>query len=199
MSKSRKTKPVRNKQLARQKARAQRELENLLRSAPPFAPYQEWITLPRKGQGFSEYPFTPEQAAVIGQEAQDFLNRVMRLSPIYGGDMPMAALHLDMQITAGELLMAVTGEPDRVRPMPVAQLVENLSDQEFLDQLRAEHPEVGLSEEATELSPETCAAKIHELHARGYLVLDDNHVVNLAVPPTSPGGRWLLNGHVTTA
>ncbi len=45
------------------------------------------------------------------------------------------------------------------------------------------------------MTADAAAWAIHELHIHGYLVMDDDHVLNLAVPPKTAGGRWLLNGH----
>jgi hypothetical protein len=191
-----KNKPVRNKQLARQKAaRAKRTARlPLRRLRPPFTPYDEWIEVPADARGLTEFPFTPEMAAELGADEQDFLNRVVRLGPLYDGIVPMAAVYLDSYISDGEIPLAVWDEPDEVRFMPVAMMAADLSDPSTMERIRQAHPQAGLPEEVREMTVEDCARSLHKLHAHGYLVLNDDHVLHFAQPPKVPGGTWLLNG-----
>lgn len=198
MSKRHASKAPRNKQLARQKAaRAARraEVSPLYHLRPPFEPYREWLTAPAGADGLT---ITPEQEELLGDDAVEFMRRVVEIAPLYNGVVPMAAVYLDMQMSRGEITLAVTGAPDRVTVMKVADLAASMSDPARLDELRRAVPEAGLDAAAVEpLTVDECVAKTHELHRHGALVLDDNHVVHLAVPPKSPGGKWLLNGHAT--
>ncbi|MFE4796169.1 hypothetical protein ACFRFL_13895 [Streptomyces sp. NPDC056708] len=202
MSQKRKktNKSARDKQIARQKAARQARAAEYSRwsSLPPFAPYREWVQLPEHLTG-PVGALMPEQVAEVSEEAREFLDRVIELAPLYGGRLPMAALYLDMQISAGELNVALFGETDMVRQLPVGLLAASLSDQGHLDRLREENPDVELPEQVEELTTEEWGRQLHSLHALGYLILDDAHVVNLAMPPKTAGERWQINGRFVSA
>lgn len=186
MSARRTKKTPRNKQLARQKAaRAARraEVSPLYGTPPPFQPYAEWLQAPESGAAIE---MTPEQAGALDDETREFMRRVVEIAPIYNGHVPMAAVYLDMQLSRGEITLAVTGMPGQATAVKVADVAARLA-------LAEAWPD---GTEAA-LTADECTAKLHDLHRHGALVLDDDHIVHLAVPPTSPGGRWLLNGHAT--
>lgn len=65
----------------------------------------------------------------------------------------------------------------------------------MLEQIRRHMPEEKLPDGPVGLSDEGAAMAVHALHAQGYLVLDNEYVVNLAIPPKTAHDSWRLNGH----
>jgi hypothetical protein len=131
----------------------------------------------------------------ISGTAKDLMDALIKLGPRYHGIVPLAAVYLDQQISRGTVNIAITGHPDRYKEMPLAELAADMSNPEFINRMRTEHPDAGLPEQASLMTDDAAAMSIHELHIHGVLVMDDDHVVNIAFPPKTPGGKWWLNGH----
>jgi hypothetical protein len=45
------------------------------------------------------------------------------------------------------------------------------------------------------MTADAAALHINELHMNGFSVMDDDHVLNPAVPPKTADGKWFFNGH----
>ncbi|WP_019635130.1 hypothetical protein [Actinomadura atramentaria] len=191
-----KNRSSRDKQLARERARRQaRKFTNpLFDQPPPFGPYKEWIRVPSAANDLIEYPGKHDERLDDG--AKEMADTLIHLGPRYKGQVPIAALYLEEQIKRGEVFIAITGRPDECREIPLVDLARDVSDPEFLQKLREEYPEADLPEQAQLVTDDAAAFILHSVHALGYLVMDDDHVLNLAIPPTAPGGEWILNGHV---
>lgn len=189
---------ARDKQLARERARRQARQQEasypLYKWQPPFKPYSEWFSVPDAAKNMIEHPARNDASLLLDDDSKELLDTVVKLGPRYQGIVPMAAIYLDMQISEGTMLIAVTGRPGECRELTLAELAESISSPEFLQKMRSEHPGIGLPEEASLVTDDAAAMKVHDLHIAGYLVLDDDNVINLAMPPKSPGGKWRLNG-----
>lgn len=165
---------------------------------PPFDGYRQWVQVPRSAWDQIGHP--PDDPRWIGldDEAKDLHNTVVKLAARYHGHVPMAAVYLDRQLRAGYINLAVTGEPGKSDPMPLAWTAEGFTDQARLDGLREAYPW------ARDALPDSAAARLdvdvlvfqaHELHAMGRYVVDDDCIVHLAIPPDTEGGNdWVLNG-----
>lgn len=55
----------------------------------------------------------------------------------------------------------------------------------------------GVERDSAPITDDGASWHIHELHIHSYLIVDDDLIVNMAIPPTRPGGEWILNGHTT--
>lgn len=193
--KPKKNRSTRDKQLARQRARreAKRQEYPLYRLQPPFEPYGEWIRVPGQARDMIEHPARRDDSLPDG--AKDLMDTLVKLGPRYHGIVPIAAVHLDHQLRQGAVNVAVTGRPDRYHPIPLAELAAQVSDPECLDDMRRQYPDAGLPEEVSLVTDDAAAWYVHEIHTHGLVVLDDDLLLNMAIPPKKPGGRWLLNGH----
>lgn len=191
-----KNRSARDKQRARERARREARQRQgsypLQYLQPPFEPYKEWIRVPEQAKDMIEYPIRSDD---LPSDAVDFMDTLIKLGPRYHGIVPLAAVYLDDQISRGSVVIAVTGQPGQCREMPLAELAASVSSPEVLEEMRRDHPDAGLPEEASLTTDDAAAMHLHELHTRGYLIMDDDHVINMAIPPKTPGGKWLLNGH----
>jgi hypothetical protein len=140
-----------------------------------------------------EHPVRYDQR--VSEDAKDLADRLVKLGPRYNGHVPMAAVYLDMQITTGAVKIAVTGKPGLYREVPLMELADQLSNPEARQEMRDRYPDAGLPDTDEIMTSDAAAWAIHELHINGYLVMDDQHVLNLAIPPKTPGAKWFLNGH----
>ncbi|MFE3229822.1 hypothetical protein [Nocardia sp. NPDC059228] len=181
----------------RARARAQRREEARLRdhplygSPPPFHGYQDWFNVPAGAAELIDCPPVPG----LGGDEKDMLDALIKLGPRYEGLVPMAALFLDQQIRDGVLLFAITGDTERYRPVPLADFAAEVCDPAQAEQNMLDHPEWG-ELAAVPGGADAVVMYLHTLHSKGAFVLDDNHVINLALPPArSPSGTWQFNGH----
>jgi hypothetical protein len=197
-NKPKRNRSARDKRLSRERNRRDvrhREEHPLYFLQPPFEPYSQWVRVPNSAKDVIAYPFTPEADAELGDGAKDLMNTMVKLGPRYRGIVPMAAFYLDQQIASGSIDLAVAGEPDHFRPVPLAALAADLSSQEHLDEMRRLYPEADIGADARLVTDDACGWHLHELHLHGYLIVDDNFLINMAVPPKTPGGEWQLSGH----
>jgi ADP-heptose:LPS heptosyltransferase len=74
-------------------------------------------------------------------------------------------------------------------------IAAQLSTPSTMQDLRQKFPEAQLDWTAELMTADAAAWHVHELHKHGYLVLDDDHLINLAVPPKTATRKWILNGH----
>jgi hypothetical protein len=187
----------RDKQRARDRARRERRFQSypLYYLQPPFKPYQEWIRVPDEARNLAEYP-----AGYLDDlpDVKDLADTLVKLGPRYHGMVPIAALHLEEQIREGSVAIAVTGRPGYCRQIPIAEIAADVSNPKFLEEMRRKYPEVALPETTRLMTDDAAAFTVHQLHAQGLLVMDDDLVLNLAIPPKRPGGKWILNGHETS-
>lgn len=197
-NKPRKNRSSRDKQLARDRALREARLRKanpLYYLQPPFKGYQEWFRVPAHAKDFFEHPAIHDDR--LDENAKILASTIAKLGPRYNNLLPMAAVYLDLQIADGVINLAVTGNPDKCSSLPLKELAANLSDPTIVERMRAEHPEANLPErfsETTLITDDAAAMSIHELHRNGFLILDDDNIVNLAKPPKKPGGSWYLNG-----
>jgi hypothetical protein len=124
---------------------------------PPYSGYESWITLTPSNS-------VPEGAQEgLDGELADSYGTVRRLAPLYEYSVPMAALTLERLIRRGLLPLATPGTADLVSLVPLADLVA-----------------ICAADEILAAAPEGLDALLHELHAHGALVVDDDHVIRLA-------------------
>jgi len=196
-NKPKKNRSARDKRQDRQRAQRQaRKLQSmtpLYHLQPPFKGYEEWYRVPDAANDTLVHPVRYDDRVSDG--AKDLADTLVRLSPRYRGMVPLAAVFLDQQIQKGIVCIAITGKPERFREVPLAEMAADVSSPEFLEEMRKHMPEEEMPDGPLGMSDEGAAMAVHELHAQGYLVLDDDYVVNLAMPPKAPGGKWHLNGH----
>lgn len=191
-----KNRSARDKRLAQDRARRdsrRREEYPLRYLMPPFDAYRQWVRVPESAKDVIEYPFPPE--AELGDGARTLMNTMVKLGPRYKGFVPVAAFYLDQQIVSGTIDLAVTGAEGRYRPVPLADMAAGLSDPEHVEEMRRMYPEVDLDGEVQLVTDDACGWHLHELHIHGYLIVDDDHLINMAIPPKGPGGEWRLSGH----
>jgi len=196
--KPKKNRSARDKKLAKQKAvrDGRKQEENpLYYLQPPFKAYQEWIRVPQNASESFEHP-TARYDDKLTDGAKDLADVLVKLGPRYNYMVPMAAVYLDNMMATGELPLAVTGQPDRMNPLPLKELAAGVSTQESLDRLREKYPEAGLPEKAELMTDDAAAFFIHELHFNGLLIMDDDHIMNLVVEKPERGKPWVLNGHL---
>lgn len=190
-----KNRSARDRQLARDRARREARQEQgtyrLHYLQPPFKGYEEWIDVPDQAKEMFEHPARHDDR--LTESAKDLADAIVKLGPRYQGRVPMAALYLDEQIREGTILIAVTGEPGVVREMPLLELAADLSNPQVQDDLHRQHPQLPVG--STTMTDDEAAWSLHELHVSAFLIMDDDNVVNMAIPPEKPGGRWWLNGH----
>ncbi|CAL9667608.1 hypothetical protein SUDANB145_07241 (plasmid) [Streptomyces sp. enrichment culture] len=197
-SKPKKNRSARDKKLARQRSVRdvrKREENPLYYLQPPFEPYQEWIRVPRQASEAFEHP-TARYDDRLGSEAKDLADTIVKLGPRYNYMVPMAAVYLDSMIAQGEVPIAVTGQPGYARPMPLKEIAAGVSTQENLDRMREQYPEAGLPETAELMTDDAAAFHLHQLHFHGYMILDNDHVLNLVVQRPERGKPWVLNGNL---
>ncbi|MFC9330043.1 hypothetical protein [Kitasatospora sp. NPDC057015] len=147
----------------RERAAAEYSLQEL---QPPG--YDEWITV---AAGIS-----PDRAAAdpqITPGAVGMMRRLARLRPLYGPNVPVQALWLDLAVDEGELRLRRAGGTTSV---PVSELAGLLG--------------------AGGGSEQEQRAGIHALHARGAVLVepDQEQTVLRVVTgrPKRPGDPWLL-------
>ncbi len=98
----------------------------------------------------------------------------------------------------GEGAVGRSGKPGYARPVPLKVLADRVSTQENLDRMREQYPDVGLPDKAELMTDDVAAFHTHQLHFRGVLVLDDDHILNMVVERPERGKPWVLNGHMKT-
>ncbi|WP_329493145.1 hypothetical protein [Kitasatospora herbaricolor] len=137
--------------------------------------YEEWITV---APGMS-----PDKAAadpLITPGAVGMMRRLARLRPLYGPQVPVQALWLDLAVDEGELRLRRAGG---TVGLPVAELAGLLG--------------------APGGPAEDVRAGLHELHARGVVLVepDEERTVLRVVTarPARPGGRWLFEEEASPA
>lgn len=169
----------------------QRNRSPLYYLQPPFKPYAEWIRVPEEAKDAIEYPAGEDQLG----DAKWLADLIVKLGPRYGGILPLAAIYLEQQIERGVLNIAASETPDHYKELPLAEMAADISDPQHIAEMRERYPEAELPAEVSLITDDAAAFHVHSLHAAGYLILDDDHVLNMAVPPKKPGGPWHLNGH----
>ncbi|HEX2743148.1 MAG TPA: hypothetical protein VHN16_01935, partial [Streptosporangiaceae bacterium] len=142
----------------------------------PFEVYNDWIEVPRVFGDMITHPATHDETVL--PEDRDFLNTVIKLGPRYHGRVPMAAVYLDGQIALGRVFLAVIGGDDE-------HYCREVTLEEFAARMP---PEMGIT-------PDEIPMSLHRLHAQGWLVMDDKHVMHVTIPPKSGKGIWLIDGH----
>ncbi|OBA50982.1 hypothetical protein A5789_28215 [Nocardia sp. 852002-51101_SCH5132738] len=162
---------MKDKRRARDQARRDAKRDYVLRSdPPPYEGYDEWYPVGemRDADGYD----------TLSVEDREFAEMMIALGPGYRGLVPAAAVALEEMIRQGTIRMAINGMPGRYREMPVAELA-------------------GLTAQQGGSSDEREIAKVvHVMHTLGLIVVDDQEVVHLSLPPTHPetGGRWDIMG-----
>ncbi|MFI1002017.1 hypothetical protein ACIP10_15485 [Streptomyces galbus] len=167
MSKPRRSKnrSAHQKQRARQDAApAARDAVNapcpLYGKTLPYRGYREWMT-PIGGAQLPED--MPEDLA-------GFHGTLQRIAPLYGGSVPLAALYLEQQISAGVLRLQSATDPGVAFEVDLPDMATVLAETAPL--VGDDLPPDDVDEDTGEL--------LHQLHALGALVLDDHHVLRLA-------------------
>lgn len=197
-NKPKKNRSARDKKLAKQRSlRDDRKREDnpLYYLQPPFKPYQKWIRVPRQAGEAFEHP-TARYDDRLDEGAKNLADVIIKLGPRYNYMVPMAAVYLDALLATGEVPIAVTGQPGYVRPIPLKEMAASVSTQENLDRMREQYPEAGLPERAELMTDDAAAFYLHELHFRGLLVMDDDHILNMVVERPERGKPWVLNGQL---
>ncbi|MET9954454.1 hypothetical protein ABZ135_23325 [Streptomyces sp. NPDC006339] len=137
---------------------------------PPGAAYEEWF-IPAQNVG--------SLPGELDAQCTDFLDRIQRLGPLYGNEVPMAALHLDMCLDSGKIAVLDGEEP---RLVDFEGLVGRI--EEGMDGIRQ---------------------STHRLHATGALLVDvdeehDIPFVRFVLKrPGKPGEPWAFVGDNDTA
>ncbi|MEU6979602.1 hypothetical protein [Streptomyces sp. NPDC046371] len=159
MGRKRPNKPRRAK-APRQRGYTLRELE------PPGDSYDEWLDVP-SGARLDQFA-DPR----LGEEERDFLQRLSRIAPLYGHDVPLAGVVLDTLIDTGHLPV-YQGEDD-------CSLVP-------LQQIAGSHPE---------MTEDSIRESVHRLHSVGAFLLVSVPEQDLALvrfvsrKPERPGDEW---------
>lgn len=179
----------RDRQRALREARKQATLTPLQRLKPPGKLYQEWITVGDQAKDLIVHPARYDDR--LSDTAKDLADTFVRLGPRYGGVIPMAAVFLDEQIQKGVIHLAVPGDPDSYQEVSLAEMAAGMANPEINAEMRRMRPD---AVDDTPVSDEGAAMSLHELHAHGYLIVDDDYVVHAAMPPKTPGGKWWLSG-----
>lgn len=189
---TKKNRSARDKRLARERTRRQaRKLTNpLFDQPPPFKPYREWYSVPSSVKDMIEHPARRDDRLSDG--AKHMVDTLIKLSPQYKGQIPLAALYLEEQINEGKVYIA--DNPEECHEVRLDEFARSFSDPEFLRWTREEYPEADLPEHTSLVTDDAVAFMIHSFLAQGFLVMDDDHILNLATPPTAPGDKWVLNG-----
>ncbi|MGV2914694.1 hypothetical protein [Streptomyces alfalfae] len=136
---------------------------------PPGEPYDEWFTV---HAGSAAY----RNDIRLNLNVVALMDRIQRLGPLYGGEVPKAAVYLDSLIDTGKLPI-FQGE-DEGTLVPIADMA-------------AAHDGASLEE---------IRESIHKLHAVGALIVfsDDDHDVSyvrmVAKRPEEPGMPWQFDG-----
>ncbi len=164
-----------NRQLARTKTRHAPRHRSPWEQPPPLQAYRDIIGVPAAAKDWPEHPAT---AAQVGAEAKDMVDTLVRLGPVYSGRVPFAALFLDRLIRSGKIPFGLAEDPDHCRVVTLPQVAADIA-------AKSGEPPVPTDQ---------VGMLLHELHAGGWLVVDDNHVVRNAIPPSRPGGKWLILG-----
>ncbi|MGA5486675.1 hypothetical protein ACPCK1_02740 [Streptomyces pseudogriseolus] len=161
--KNRKHPSARDRQRARQAAaRVSRTAAcsyPLFAHRPPYTGYGLWLTPTSDARDVEDLP---ENAATVLAMVQD-------LAPLYQDQVPTAALYLEQQIRAGVLHLA-TGH-GAATSVPVPDMATVLA--ETAHYFSEEPPPAAAGEDVSRM--------LHELHALGALVVDDDNVIRLAV------------------
>ncbi|MDP9843282.1 hypothetical protein [Streptosporangium lutulentum] len=194
-SKPKKNRSARDKQLERQRAQRQarklQSLSPLQRLQPPFKLYEEWFHVGDYAKDAIVHSARFDDR--LDDTAKDLADAFVRLGPRYHGVVPKAAVFLDQQIQEGVIHMAVPGEPGSYQDVPLIEMAAGVSSPDTQEELRRLRPDE-MPEDSMPMTDEGAAMALHELHALGYLIVDDDFVVNVAFPPKTPGGKWWLNG-----
>lgn len=156
------------------KPRRQRKTQEytLRQLQPPGEPYDEWFSV-RPGDAYRKDPR-------ITAEAVALMDCIHRLAPLYGWEVPKAAIYLDGLIDTGSLPI-FRGE-DEGTLVPIE--------------------EMAAAQGGT--SPEQIRESIHNLHAIGALIVftdDDNdvsYVRMVAKRPEAPSEPWQFAGDPDT-
>jgi hypothetical protein len=80
----------------------------------------------------------------ILESAKDLADTLVKLGPRYEGNVPLAAVYLDQQISDGTLKIAVSGRPGQFREMPLAEMAAQLSTPSTMQDLRQKFLEAQL-------------------------------------------------------
>lgn len=160
-----KNRSARQKRLAREHAarEARHAVQHPLQALNlPYHGYQEWIRVPDGVTGQ-----IPDD---VSGDARALHAIVVRLAPVYGGQMPMAAVYLEQQIQRGSVLLGTAGGGVSAVPVPDMATVYAETARLF-----PAGPQPGPDEEDADTGK-----LLHALHALGALVVDDDHVIRLA-------------------
>ncbi|MCO6011520.1 hypothetical protein NE236_41875 [Actinoallomurus purpureus] len=190
-----KNRSARDKRLARERARREARAPKcpLFELRPPFEAYSEWITVPAHIKDFGDHRASRDPR--LDAEMRKFVTTVIKLGPLYQGRVPTAALYLDDQMSRGTVAFGVPDSPGLCAPYSLDALVDQLSDPEFYRAFREENPEIQLPEQLRPIEAGMVPQFVHELHMHGVVIMDDDQVLNLALPPQAPGDGWLLSGY----
>lgn len=136
---------------------------------PPGEGYAEWI---RVTAGMNPDRIDDPR---VGDESIALMRRLVRLGPLYGNQVPRAALYLDNLIDTGQLPIFGAGEEGTL--VPLAEAAAKLGSRDA---------------DPREL--------LHHLHAMGMLLVDTDNDHDLAVirivaqKPRKPGNPWRFEG-----
>lgn len=156
---------ARQKRLARERAAraARRAVQHPLeRLESAYRGYQEWISVADGATG--------QVPDGVDEGLRAFHASVVRLAPLYGGRIPMAAVYLEQQIQRGSLVLGTDAGGVSVVAVPDMAAVLTDTSHYFPDDPQ---PELDGQDADT-------GRLLHELHALGALFLDDDHVIRLA-------------------
>ncbi|MFF5704005.1 hypothetical protein ACFY7H_16080 [Streptomyces sp. NPDC012794] len=127
--------------------------------------YDEWLRVDPKSAEAADDPR-------LSPDAVDLVRRLGRLRAFYPGRIPVQAVHLDVAIDEGTVLLR---QGDTVAPLPVGVAAEMLGADPAGDQVRR---------------------SLHELHAHGGVLVDTGTEATLlrivAQRPERPGDPWVF-------
>lgn len=137
---------------------------------PPGAIYEEWVHVERD--------MDPSVAVAddrLDEDARDLMARMARLGPLYGYELPMAALLLDEAMDTGKLGLIVGDNEGML--LPLEELAGRLG--------------------PTQTDPQDdVRVSVHRLHAAGALLVEEHEGTPLlrvvAGRPRTPGDRWVF-------
>lgn len=160
---------ARQKRLARehrQRAARQTAACPLKALNPPYEAYQQWFSVPAAARGLTEYP-VPD-GMDLDSDAKALADMLVRLAPLYANSIPKAAIYLEQQIRRGVLHLAAIDGGVSALPLPDMATV------------LAETADFFPGDPVPDADGEDVGEGLHQLHALGVLVLDDDRVIRLA-------------------
>lgn len=120
-----------------------------------------------------------------------FFRRIEELLlPIYGKRVPLAATYLDDRIKAGFIAYGESDDPAApVTAMPVTEFAEKVTSHDGTGHPKV-CPQLNCAGQRHVSAEHRIWVHLHHMHAAGRLLMNDNDVLRLTIPPQAVGGQW---------